>query len=42
MSDQDDDIFEVPEEPAEENEPDNFFIDILTGEQGKTPHQRSW
>ncbi len=31
MSDQDDDIFEVPEEPAEENEPDNFFIDILTG-----------
>lgn len=31
MSDRDDDIFEVPEEPAEENEPDNFFIDILTG-----------
>lgn len=31
MSDQDDDLIETPQDAAEENGPDNFFIDILTG-----------
>ena len=31
MSDQDD-IIEAPQDAAEESGPDNFFIDILTGE----------
>jgi type I restriction enzyme M protein len=30
MSDQDD-IIEAPQDAAEESGPDNFFIDILTG-----------
>ncbi len=30
MSDQDD-IIEAPDDDAEDNGPDNFFIDILTG-----------
>ena len=31
MSDQDNDLIETPQDAAEENGPDNFFIDILTG-----------
>ncbi len=31
MSDQNDDIIEEPQEDTEEQQPDNFFIDILTG-----------
>jgi type I restriction enzyme M protein len=31
MSEQDHDIIEIPQDVAEENRPDNFFIDILTG-----------
>lgn len=31
MSDQEDDLIETPQDAAEENGPDNFFIDILTG-----------
>ena len=30
MSDQDD-IIEAPQDAAEESGPDNFFVDILTG-----------
>ena len=31
MSDQDEDLIETPQDAAEESGPDNFFIDILTG-----------
>ena len=31
MSDENDDIIEAPQEAAEDSGPDNFFIDILTG-----------
>ena len=31
MSDQNDDLIEEPQEAAEDSGPDNFFIDILTG-----------
>jgi type I restriction enzyme M protein len=31
MNGQEGDIIEVPQDAAEENGPDNFFIDILTG-----------
>ncbi|HOX41189.1 MAG TPA: type I restriction enzyme HsdR N-terminal domain-containing protein, partial [bacterium] len=31
MSEQNDDIIETPQENVEDNSPDNFFIDILTG-----------
>lgn len=31
MSDQDEDLIETPQDAAEERGPDNFFIDILTG-----------
>lgn len=31
MSDQNDDIMKTPQDAAEESGPDNFFIDILTG-----------
>ena len=36
MNDQNDDDIETPQEASDEETPDNFFIDILTGKKVKT------
>lgn len=40
MSDQNDDIVEVPEEDIEKLQPDEFYVDILTGELVKSPSDK--
>ena len=37
MSDQDEGLIETHQDAAEESGPDNFFIDILTGNLGGEP-----